>query len=76
MRNTFLLSFTGRDNSTVDLGRVLWAVLTLTLAVLEAHAALWRLQPFDPVAFGGGAAAILAAGGAALGFKAATEPRV
>ena len=75
MRNTFLLAFTGRDNSTIDLGRVLWAVLTLALTLLEAHAVMWRLQPFDPVAFAGGAAAILAAGGAALGFKSATEPR-
>jgi len=65
---------TGKDNQTIDMGRVLWAVSLVSLVGNEAYAIGWHGQPFDPSAFATGCAAILAGGGAALGFKAHTEP--
>lgn len=65
--------FTGRDNTTWDLGRVLWAKMALSYVALSA----WQVThggAFEPVAWGTGAAALLAAGGAAIGLKAHTEP--
>lgn len=68
-----LHAFSGRDNQSVDMGRVLWAVSVLALIVFQAHT-VWTDGHFDPIAFSGGCAAILAGGGAALGMKATTEP--
>jgi hypothetical protein len=65
--------FTGRDGVTFDLGRVLWIKLATAFVALSA----WHVLhggAFDPMAWAGGAAAILAGGGAALGLKASTEP--
>lgn len=71
---TFLFQlFTGRDNQTADIGRVLWAQVTIGYLIFSAIA-LFKGGSFDPVAWGGGAAAILGAGGAALGLKGNTEP--
>ena len=66
--------FTGRDGVSFDIGRVLWAVGTFALTFFEGYAVIYHSQPFDAVQYATGFAAILAAGGAALGFKAATEP--
>ncbi len=65
--------FTGRDNSTWDLGRVLWAKMATAYVGLSAWHVL-HAGGFDPVAWGAGAAAVLAAGGAAIGLKAHAEP--
>ncbi len=65
--------FTGADNKTYDLGRVLWAKASLAFVFLSG----WEILHgghFDPMAWGGGMAAVLAAGGAALGMKSNTEP--
>ncbi len=66
--------FTGKDNATPDLGRVLWAWAVLHYGALMTYAVVARGMPVDPIALGTGAATILAAGGAALGMKAKTEP--
>ena len=65
--------FTGKDNKTVDLGRVLWAksvVAYLAIAFYQVHIG----NPIDFVSHGAGISGILAAGGAAIGLKANTEP--
>ena len=67
--------FAGRDNHTLDLGRILWAIGTLVYFVLSIHS-VWHGTTFDPVAWGSGFAAVLAAGGAALWMKKDTEPGV
>jgi hypothetical protein len=74
MRRLFLTALTGRDNVSIDIGRVVWSGLSVALAAFEGHAVIWLHQPFDPVAFATGAGAILAAGGAAIGMKAHAEP--
>ena len=74
MRDLFRTAFTGQDNVSIDIGRVLWAGTMAALGLLQAHAVAFLHQPFDPVAFSTGAGALLAAGGAALRVKAPTEP--
>jgi len=63
----------GRDNQTLDLGRLSWAVSTIAILVLaawhERHAITVSLQEL-----GMSLGAVVAAHGAALGLKAKTEP--
>ena len=65
--------FTGKDNKTLDLGRVLWAKAVLAFLGLAFYG-VYKGNPVDYMAFGTGLAAVLAAGGAAIGFKAKSEP--
>ena len=65
--------FAGKDNNTLDLGRILWALGTLVYFALSIHS-VWHGTTFDPVAWGTGFGAVLAAGGAALWMKKDTEP--
>ena len=67
--------FTGGDNSTFDIGRVLWALACLVFMVLAVYAVMWKGQPWAPQDYGTGLGLVLAAGGAAIGFKAHTEPK-
>lgn len=65
--------FTGKDNATLDLGRILWAKGSVVFSGLSIYHVI-HTQTFDYVAFGTGFAGILAAGGAALWAKKDTEP--
>lgn len=67
--------FTGKDNKTLDLGRVLWAKAVLAFLGIAFYN-VYKGNPVDYIAFGTGISALLAAGGAALGLKANTEPDV
>jgi hypothetical protein len=66
--------FTGKDNATLDVGRVLWAWGVLSFTGLAAWSVIHGHAAFDAVAYGTGFGAVIAAGGAALGFKSHTEP--
>jgi len=66
-------SFTGKDNQTIDIGRILWALGCLSFLGCAGFA-LYKGQNWDAVAFGTGFAALLAGGGAAIGLKKGTEP--
>lgn len=57
---------TDYDNRTLDTGRTLAVVLSLSLTVLQL-VALVKGQQFDALSFGGGQAAILGALGIAIG---------
>jgi hypothetical protein len=74
MRKFLVDILTGKDGHTFDMGRILWAWGVVSFTWLAAYAVVGLRDHFDPVAYGGGFAAVLAAGGAALGFKAKTEP--
>lgn len=65
---------TGVDNQTYDVGRLLWVLGVLVYLGLSITA-LVKGQPWEPQSFGIGLGAVLAGGGAALGFKKATEPQ-
>lgn len=65
--------FTGKDNTTWDMGRVSWA--TCTFAVIGAAAAnWWHGHEIDLMAFGGAITGVVVAHGAALWAKRDTEP--
>ena len=68
-----LNAFTGKDNETIDIGRILWALGVLVFFGMSVYSA-YKGQAFDAVAWGTGFSAVLVAGGAALGFKSKTEP--
>lgn len=64
---------TGKDNSTPDIGRILWIIGVLAFIGLSI-AALIKGQSWEPEAYGIGLGAVLAGGGAGIGLKKATEP--
>lgn len=74
MHDTIRTAFTGQDNQSVDVGRVLWAALVVSQCGMQAVSVVLHGIPFDPVSFVTGGAALLAGGGAALRIKAPTEP--
>ena len=67
-------TFTGVDNETIDIGRVLWALGTLVFFALSVHF-VWKGGLFDPIAWGTGFCAILGGGGLGLKLKENTEPK-
>lgn len=73
MKNILKTLFTGKDNSTYDIGRVLWAVGLASLIILECFK-LFLSLPFDAMAYAGAIGTILTTGSAALGLKRHTEP--
>ena len=72
-KNILLQTFTGKDNKTLDLGRILWAKGVFIFFSLSIYD-IYRGAIFYPLVWGVGFGAVLAAGGAALAMKAATEP--
>ena len=67
-------TFTGADNETVDVGRILWVIGALTFLGCAVYS-LCKGQTWDAVAFGTGFGAVLAGGGFALKMKEDTEPK-
>lgn len=66
--------FSGKDNYSLDIGRILWAVgvvVFLGMSIVD----LFVESKFDYISFGAGFAAVLAAGGAALKLKESAEPQ-
>ncbi|MHB8252793.1 MAG: amino acid ABC transporter substrate-binding protein [Acidiferrobacter sp.] len=66
--------FTTADGESFDIGRVLWAQGVMVFLGLAIYSVVGQGHPFDMQGFGIGLGATLAAGGAALGLKAKTEP--
>lgn len=73
MRSVLKMMFTGADNTSVDLGRVLWAVSILMLLVFEAFV-LCRGAVFSPMEFAGALSTLAIGHGASLKLKSDTEP--
>lgn len=68
--------FTGKDNETYDLGRILWAIgcivfLGLTIFAIYRNPASW-----DMMLFASGFGVMLGSGAGSLALKAKTEPDV
>lgn len=66
-------SITGVNGEDFDVGRILWAIGCLSYIVYAG----WHLffnHNFNPLDYGTGLGALLAGGGAGLGFKSKTEP--
>lgn len=64
---------TGRDNHTPDLIRIGGILIGFQFILLASWDAFGLRNAFDPMAYGGGAAALLAAIGAALRLKQTSE---
>lgn len=73
MRDVVRSVFTGVDNKTWDLGRILWAKVSLVYCALTSYHAV-KTGNLNAQDWAIGAGAILASGGGALGMKAKTEP--
>ncbi len=71
MKNILKQLFSGKDNLTLDLGRILWALMAITYMVVTF---VRSDNPLDFVVWATGAGIILAGGGGALALKAHTEP--
>jgi len=65
--------FTGVDNATWDIGRILWAKISVVYCAISGYHAVAH-GVFDAQNWAIGASAILAGGGGALSLKAKTEP--
>lgn len=74
LKRFFLHLFTGLDNRTFDVARVLWAASVLTFLGLAIVHVAFNKQAFDAQNFGLGAGGVLAGGGAGVGLKANSEP--
>jgi hypothetical protein len=73
--NMHLLSaLSGRDNSSVDIGRVLLLLAVVALIGLEIFQVVVRGTAFDAVSFSGAMVGLLTGGSAALLIKRQTEP--
>jgi hypothetical protein len=72
-KNAMYAMFTGKDNETLDLGRILWAMSVVAFLVICIYS-LYKEMQVEYLALGTGLAAVLAAGGAAIGLKSNTEP--
>lgn len=66
--------FTGADNETFDIGRVLWALAFIIGVSLHVYMTLTG-KPYDLQSYGLGIGALLVGGGAALKLKDTTEPK-
>lgn len=73
MKKFFKDLFTGKDNRTYDIGRVLWFQSIQAFMGISIYA-IYKGGTFDPVLWGAGLAALLGGGGAAIGLKSTTEP--
>ena len=65
--------FTGVDNETWDIGRILWAKMSFVYCLVSGYHAVVHGN-FDPQNWAIGASAILAGGGGGLALKSKTEP--
>ena len=74
MKTLLLHIFSGADNQTADIARVLWTLGVLSF-VVYAGINVWHNHAFDPMAYGTGLGAVLAGGGAGVGLKVNGEPK-
>lgn len=73
MKAMLLEMFSGPDNKTIDIARVLWLVGVVSYIVFAGFHVIHNHQ-FDALAYGTGLGAVLAGGGAGVGFKVKGEP--
>lgn len=66
-------SLTNAFGVDYDIGRILWALATLTFLFLACWAVIYNRQAFDAMSYGVGLGSVLAAGGAAIGMKQGAE---
>ncbi len=65
--------FTGKDNETYDMGRILWAVGVVIFFGLAIYDVI-NSNKFDALSYGTGLGGLLTGGGAGIALKSKTEP--
>jgi len=73
MNQFFKHIFTGKDNQTYDIGRVLWAIGVIAFICFAGYEAIQK-GIFDAMGYGTGFGAVLAGGGVGIGTKIKGEP--
>lgn len=73
IKDAFISTLTGKDNKTYDIARIGMALGALTTIGLQTYVTL-TTGVFNPLEFASGYSAVLFGGGAAIAFKANTEP--
>lgn len=68
------LAFTGKDNVTVDIGRVLWAIGAVAYIAISSTY-VWLGGDFNALEWGAGFAAVNGGSGAAIRLKEKGEPQ-
>lgn len=66
-------AFTGVDNTTVDIGRVLWFLGGIAFIIISA-VFVWKTGQWNPLEWGSGFAAVNGGSGLATKLKEKTEP--
>ena len=67
-------ALSGRDNVSIDIGRVLLSAAVFSFIGLETFSVVVRKAAFDPMSFSGAMVGLLTGGAAALLIKKGTEP--
>lgn len=67
-------AFTGADNSSADMARIVWAAGVGALVAFEGIA-VWRGATFEPMTFAGALSTLAVGHGASMKLKGDTEPQ-
>ena len=74
MSNWLTSAFSGQDNASIDIGRVLLTVSVVSFIGLEIFSVVVRGAEWQPMNFSGSLVGLLTGGSAALYIKRGTEP--
>lgn len=74
VRRFLLTAFTGADNKSADMARIVWAAGVFGLIIFEGIA-VWRGAAFEPMSFAGALSTLAVGHGASLALKGNTEPQ-
>lgn len=66
-------TFTGPDNATVDIGRVLWFIGAIAFIAISAFF-VWKTGQWNPLEWGSGFAAVNGGSAAGIKLKEKSEP--
>lgn len=66
--------FTGPDNVSADIARIVWLVGVLALILFECIS-VWRGATFEPMTFAGALSTLAVGHGASMAIKGSTEPQ-
>jgi len=74
MKNFFKTLFTGSDNNSADIGRLLIALVVVWPMIISGYQVFWQHAPFDLVTWASAQGGLLVAGSGGLLIKSRTEP--
>lgn len=66
-------TFTGKDNMTIDINRILWFLGAISFIIISAYF-VWKTGQWNPLEWGSGFAAVNGGSGLASKLKESAEP--